>query len=72
MQPYGRYEICGLGVVFVEQVRKSFPEEVLDGAIRIGGEMFQAAVVAGIDNEGYAPFSRSRGCKVCFSRCRWG
>jgi hypothetical protein len=61
---------CPSGVVFAEQVLQALAKEVLDGAVRIGREMFEAAVVARIYNEGHAPFSRSRGCKVYFGRRR--
>ena len=55
-------------VVFLKQVSKSLAEEVFDGAVGIGGQMFEPAMVARLDDEGQAAFSRSRGCKVRFGR----
>src|SRR5271166_3172200 len=55
-----RILFMGLGVVFAEQVLQALAKQVLDGAVRIGGEVFEASMFARRDDEGQAAFSRSR------------
>ena len=54
------------GIVFVQEVSKSFAQEVFHGAVGIGRKMFKTPVVARLDNEGQAPFSRSGWGRVTF------
>jgi len=55
------------GIVFAQEVSKSFAQEVFHGAVGIGRKMFKTpVVVARLDNEGKASFSRSGWSKVTF------
>ena len=46
------------GIVFAQEVSKSFAQEVFHGAVGIGRKMFKTpVVVARLDNEGQAPLA---------------